>query len=222
MTLRELTAQVTGKKKPKALHYSTLLASGVPVVASSEHDNGSVTAFANGYIVYTEDDYVTVFHVSEITGKNKRVPDDERDNLGQDKKRIADILEDLDWRIGAVMKGNSRITSNREAYQAEMVQYHYSEIPEEVTHIGAYYDLSTDADELSASVRKVVEEIKKEIRPTQWVVYVGIAVNKMTQDEMASHLKISQQAVGKRYKNALRNVSLAKRKVQKKIDENNF
>lgn len=221
MTLKELTAQVTGKKKPQAMHYSTLLANRIPVIASSEHDNGSVTAFVNGYIVYTEDNYVTVFHVSEITGKNKRVSD-ERANHGTDKKRISDILEDLDWRIGAVMKGNSRITSNREAYQAELVQYHYSEIPEEVTHTGVFYDRMSDTDELTEHIRKVVEEVKKEIRPTQWVVYVGIAVNKMTQDEMATKLNISQQAVGKRYKNALRNVSRAKRKVQKKIDENNF
>ena len=221
MTLKELAAKVTGEKWNKTPKVTDLIASGSPVIASGEHNDGNITVFENGYILYTEDDHLTIFHISDIYGKDTVYHTLNDSIIPENTRRInADVFYDLDWKISAVMHGNWRVLHNCNVYQNNLVEYHYSGLPEDYVDRLCYTpDYLTDEPVEEDHFSKAIEAVKVRIVPTQWDVYIGIVVQDLTEEQLAVKLNISQQAVCKRYRKAIKNIEKNRKDVLLKIDK---
>lgn len=218
MTLKELSAQVTGTKKKDGMSRSELLNSGSPAIAIGSHNNGSVSVFQNGYILYSECHYFTVFHISEVCGKNAQYNTVDKDVPYSDARIIgADYLENLEWILPITMWGNGRIIHNLNVRENDHRDFRYSGVPEDWDDIACVYEDSPyeeveDADE----AQHAIDEIKIRIVPTQWSVFVGKVVDGLSEEQLATTLNISQQAVSKRYKKAISNIRRVKRDLPNK------
>ena len=213
MTLKELSAYVTGTKKKERMTKSDLLNSRSLVIEKGEHGNGTAYVYQNGYILYKEYRFYTIFHISDVLGKNA-LYETANEGVSPSSTRTinADYLENLEWIIPIAMWGNARIIHNLNNRELDHRDFRYCGMPEDWSEVASPADETSDLEQIEDAdeAAKIVEEIKIRIVPTQWKVFVGKVVHELTDEELGTILNISHQAVNKRYKKAIKRIERAK------------
>jgi len=218
VTLKELYDQVKGEKLEKTPSDKELINSGSPIIASWKCDETEMTAFENGYILYSEWGHHTVFHVSDIYTHGMEYQTYRGNAVPRYMRYLdANFFHDKDWRYRVIMLGNDRIVDNRGTEESEFLAYHFSSISYELEQVYSIPNDSDDEDEIDEEefrkwIRSQITEIKKYIKPTQWKVYVNITAFDKKETEIAEQMKISQQAVSKTYKRSIKNISEVRKK----------
>ena len=220
MTLKELAALVTGEKLDHTVRASELLKMNSLVIAKGIHDTGEVTVFQNGYILYTEDNHLTVFHLSDVLGKTVYYKTTHSKIIPEEQRQLEiSFFEDLDWLIRIVMYGNGKIVHNCNSILDQKIEFRFAVMPD--NHIDMVYipEYLTDEADNREQQKQLIEAVKVRIVPTQWLVFVNKAGFGMTEAQLGKKLNISQQAVGKRYRKALKNIAKAKEEVKRFSDK---
>ena len=215
MTLKELYSVVNPIKTKNHMILTELLESGAPVVAEGKHDTGTVSVFKNGYILYTEDDRWTIFHISEVMRSGVRYETD-KESIVPRKTRVlnASFFYEKDWILGIVMEGNRRMIENGDRVFRKWVEFHYSEYSEEMEQL-CFIPQYEIEDDISDWIHTQIVELQKHITPSQWNVFVNITAFGVTEKELAERMHITQQTVSTCYRRAVNNIHKAKRKISK-------
>ena len=210
MTLNELYSLVTAPKQKTAPRLRDLMQSESPIIAYGKHDDGEVTVYENGYVVYTESNRMTIFHLKEVYSRGIEYDTCKGDNIVPKRLRAfgASYFHDKDWLFSVVMYGNWRIANNYEKFLRKKIQFHFSSVSEELEYIfpiddEPLFDEESDKEneeEIKTLIKTRLKKAEDMIVPSQWHVYVSITGYGITETELACQLGISQQAVSKRFK----------------------
>ena len=208
MTLKELYAQVRGKRTAGQLGKYQLLARHERQLAKYATTMGEgaikvmIRVFESGYVLYEEDNKFAVFHLDDICGKNT-IYDTVDKSLVSRKERVipAEVYMSADWTLRIILEGNERIMHNREKVESDHVEFSYSGISEEMSQLGFTPDFFHAIEEEinHKKMLEVFEAVKREMKPVQWNVYILIERDGKKQKEIASMLGKTQQAVSKDY-----------------------
>lgn len=213
MTLQELFTQVKGKKRKHKPKIDELLNGDYLIIAEGMHDSGTVKVYENGYVLYTEYNHFTIFHVSDVYGKGMEYTTADEYAVPKKSRVIeADYFKDQDWLFRVVMEGNNRIQHNHNVKQNRYVAFRYSGIAEDIDELGYLPEYLVEDD----FFQEKINEIKDLISPDLWIVYVSIKAYGITEESLARRLKITQQAVSKRYHKACKVIPEAKEKIKNK------
>ena len=205
MTLNELYAQVKDKKKGTFPKLEDLINSKYRLIAEGKHNTGIVKVYDTGYILYFEDDRYTVFHISDVYGRGEQYATEHEYAVPYDSRRIkAEFFNNQDWLLRIVMEGNDRITHNHENNERRYVAFRYSDIGEDIKQMGYIPEYLTDDEEPSAE--ELIDKVREKVDPDLWAVYVSIKIYGKKENALAAELKISQQAVSKRYRKACKTI----------------
>lgn len=111
--MKELRALVQNNKEELAPSYEHLRFGNIPIVACGKHSTSDITVYQNGFVLYTESNHYTIFHIDTVYNKNKQyLTVDERTVPERLRTIEASVFWDLDWIIRLVMEGNERIIHN--------------------------------------------------------------------------------------------------------------
>lgn len=211
MTLRELCAQVRGKKEKGQIGKNQLLSAKEREIASYATTLGSGTipvsirVFESGYVLYEEDEKHTVFHLDDVCGKDMEYDSVDKQGTSRRSRVVpGEVYMSADCTLRLILEGNDRVMHNREKVESDHVEFSYSGIAEDMPQLGYTPDffrwIEEEIDHLK--MLDLLRRLEMEIRPVQWNVYVMIERDGKRQKDIASMLGITQQAVSKDYRMA--------------------
>ena len=218
MTLKELRALVQNNKEETAPSYEQLRFGNIPIVACGKHSTGDITVYQNGFVLYTESNHYTIFHIDTVYNKSKQYLTVDEKTVPERLRTIeASVFWDLDWIIRLVMEGNERIIHNNNCAENKLIEFHYSEFSEDMEEL-CYTPGDLEEKALFEKMcDELVEKVRSKLLPKQWVAYVKIEVHGLSEQELAEELKVSQQAVSRCYARACERILRVKADVERKM-----
>ncbi len=197
MTLRELKKLVTGTKSydyymtPKRLMELKLH----PVVSIEQKDGTVIMVFPNGYVLYVEGKYGTVFTLCSCDG--------DYCNYGKEHILKADIFLDMDWNIRLFLEGQDRHTAqirNTElrrtlSYDAALNQRDTSRLADE----------SLDPQE-SIILKEYVESLLSVLSPREREALHLYFYEQLTQEEVAEEMSVKRGSVSTFIRRGIQNI----------------
>lgn len=215
MTLKELYSLVNGEKTDGRISFGELMNRQEDVLVKDILTSNSVistlTVFRNGYVLYQEDKRRTIFHISEVVGKDFIYGTSLMDVPDIEERRITkEELLASDWKTALYMVGNERIEENRGKTESYHIAFRFDDTLDETRE--KYLSYTPDFNKAFEKtlelqrIKEVIDLVRSKLTEAEWNTYFNVEVLGMHQDDIARKEGISQQAVSKRYLKACRTI----------------
>ncbi|MDO4460184.1 MAG: sigma-70 family RNA polymerase sigma factor [Clostridia bacterium] len=199
MTLRELLGRIESTKGQKLPTAGKLIESGSTVEAMQELNDGKLTVFHNGFVLYEVSGKRTVFRAD---GRTNYTYSGRKEDYSFDG---ADFM-DMDWWVRLVMEGEDRMTENL----GRSVRFNESSLSIEDEELS--YLSSSDFDEQKGIfLQDILNQAFEMMTERQREVATYYYLDGMTGDEIAKIIGVSRSAIAC-------TLSDIKKKMKKNID----
>lgn len=193
LTFNQLVKDICGEKKDYIMTRNMLTASGTNVILREYVGaNALLSVYEDGYVLYEVGDRSTVFHIedcmSDVDEYGSVVSE-----YASDIREITEIYNNEAWYLKLMLIGDMRLRHNQEVREQKH-SVSYSAVAEDW---GALADKKGEKDMRRLETEEMIAAAESAVTELQWLIFKLFNVEKLSQQDIAAQLGISQQMVSK-------------------------